>query len=281
MYPKNAASPLQVAIGPVVQISDGAVQTSGCTVRILPFGGAEGNGGGTTAYSTDGIVLYTPTQAETNYASFVLIAKKTGCIPASATVVTTDSATAGRVNVSHVAGTAQTGRDIGASVLLSSGNGTGQIELSSGKVLLQATQTGVTIPTVTTLTNAPSDSPGVTTLLSRIVGTLATGTHNPQTGDSYAIVNNGTYGLSALKTLIDAITAYFTANRTEPGQGAPAASTTFLAKIDYLYKSFRNKKTQTSSQWSLYNDAGDTVDQKASVSDNGTTTTKDEIVTGP
>lgn len=72
------------------------------------------------------------------------------------------------VNTSHVGGTSQTGRDIGASVLLSSGTGTGQISLSSGAVLLQPTQSGVTIPTVTTLTNAPSDSSGVTTLLSRL-----------------------------------------------------------------------------------------------------------------
>jgi hypothetical protein len=47
------------------------------------------------AYSTDGVVVYTPTQAETNYTSFVLIAKKTGCIPADKTVVTSASATAG------------------------------------------------------------------------------------------------------------------------------------------------------------------------------------------
>jgi|JI10StandDraft_1071094.scaffolds.fasta_scaffold256248_3 hypothetical protein len=67
-------------------------------------------------------------------------------------------------------GAAQTARDIGASVLLSSGTGTGQLSLSSGAVLLQATQTGVTIPTVTTLTNAPSDSSGVTTLLGKFTG---------------------------------------------------------------------------------------------------------------
>jgi hypothetical protein len=46
--------------------------------------------------------------------------------------------------------------------------------------------TAGTITTVTTLTNAPSDSSGVTTLLGRVVGTLAAGTHNPQSGDSYA-----------------------------------------------------------------------------------------------
>lgn len=44
-------------------------------------------------------------------------------------------------------------------------------------VTLAATQTGVTIPTVTTLTG-----------------------HTPQTGDSYAIVNSATFGNSALKT---------------------------------------------------------------------------------
>ena len=99
MYPRNAASPEPIAIGPVVQISDGAVQSSGVTVRIKPVGVSETDGGGTTAYSTDGVVLYTPTQGETNYTSFVLIAKKTGCIPASVTVVTTASATAGYAGV--------------------------------------------------------------------------------------------------------------------------------------------------------------------------------------
>jgi hypothetical protein len=95
MYPRNAASPERISIGAVVQISDGAVQTAGVTVRILPFGGSEADGVGTVAYSTDGVVLYTPTQGETNYTSFVLIAKKTGCIPASVTVVTSASAVAG------------------------------------------------------------------------------------------------------------------------------------------------------------------------------------------
>lgn len=82
-----------------MQISDGAVQTAGVTVRVKPIGVAEADGGGTTAYSTDGVVLYTPTQAETNYTSFVLIAKKTGCIPASVTVVTSARSVTGEVQV--------------------------------------------------------------------------------------------------------------------------------------------------------------------------------------
>jgi hypothetical protein len=99
MYPRNAASPERISIGPVIQISDGAVQTAGVTVRILPFGGTEADGVGTVAYSTDGVAVYTPTQGETNYTSFVLIAKKTGCIPADKTVVTSESTVSGRVYV--------------------------------------------------------------------------------------------------------------------------------------------------------------------------------------
>jgi len=45
------------------------------------------------------------------------------------------------VNTTQVGGTSQTGRDLGASVLLSSGTGTGQVSLSSGKVSLAAAQT--------------------------------------------------------------------------------------------------------------------------------------------
>lgn len=44
---------------------------------------------------------------------------------------------------------------------------------ASGKLILQATQTGVTIPTVTTLTNAPSDSSGVTALVALWTATRA------------------------------------------------------------------------------------------------------------
>lgn len=45
-------------------------------------------------------------------------------------------------NTTKVSGTAQTGRDLGASVLLSSGTGTGQVLLSSGKVSIVASDIG-------------------------------------------------------------------------------------------------------------------------------------------
>ncbi|RWI60256.1 MAG: hypothetical protein EOQ93_03065 [Mesorhizobium sp.] len=46
----------------------------------------------------------------------------------------------GRVDVSAIQGTAQTARDIGASVLLSSGTGTGQVSLAAGVVASNTTQ---------------------------------------------------------------------------------------------------------------------------------------------
>jgi hypothetical protein len=45
------------------------------------------------------------------------------------------------------------------------------------------------------------------TLLSRIVGTLASGTHSPQSGDAYAIVNHATYGNSAIHSDLAAVQA--------------------------------------------------------------------------
>ena len=173
--------------------------------------------------------------------------------------------TSGRVDVLKINGTSQTARDLGASVLLSNGTGTGQISLSSGAVLLQATQTGVTIPTVTNLTNAPGAGDFTSTMKTSLNAATPASVQNipvnadtyvnvhvkasdnidfgalqktspnaatpasvqnisAQTGDSYArlgapagasisadiaanktLLTNGTYGLSALETLIAAL----------------------------------------------------------------------------
>lgn len=73
-----------------------------------------------------------------------------------------------RVNTTYLGGTLQTGRDIGASVLLSSGTGTGQVKLSSGYVApnwgdvgnqtTSVNLTGTTILNATTTTTAASAS---------------------------------------------------------------------------------------------------------------------------
>lgn len=67
----------------------------------------------------------------------------------------------------------------------------------------------------------------------------------------------------------------------EPGQENPPATTTLIKKIGYLYKAWRNKSTQTSTEYKLYADDTTTVDQKATASDDGTTFTRGEAATGP
>jgi hypothetical protein len=68
---------------------------------------------------------------------------------------------------------------------------------------------------------------------------------------------------------------------TEPGQGTPAATLSLAAKINYLFKGWRNRSTQTNTQFNLFNDDATTVDQKASFADDGTTADRGEITTGP
>jgi hypothetical protein len=66
----------------------------------------------------------------------------------------------------------------------------------------------------------------------------------------------------------------------EPGQGNPAATATLVQKIGYPYKAWRNRHTQTATEYALYADDAVTKDQEAAVSDDGTTFTRGEIGTG-
>lgn len=105
-------------------------------------------------------------------------------------------------------------------------------------------------------------------------------------------LDNATDGLGALKAAIDAVPnaseinaevvdALATDTYGEPGQGSPAATTSLAAKINYLYKSWRNKKDNDGSTTQLYDDAGTTVDQKQATSEAGGTVTKAEWISGP
>lgn len=92
-----------------------------------------------------------------------------------------------------------------------------------------------------------------------------------------AALNN----LSAAQVNAEVVDALATDTYAEPGQGAPSATTTLALKIAYMYKFARNKVTQTATELSVYDDAGTTVDQKSTVSDDATTYTRGEIGTGP
>lgn len=94
-----------------------------------------------------------------------------------------------------------------------------------------------------------------------------------------------TLAVSDVATDTEVATAVMSALNTdtfaEPAQGAPPATTTLVQKIGYLYKNWRNRKTQTATTFNLFNDDATTVDHKATVADDGTTASKTEIVSGP
>ncbi len=116
MYPRNATTPPRIAVGPVIAISDGSLQTTGVSVVVRPEGGPETAGAGTLEVSTTtGVWYYTPVQSETNYVSFTVTVYKANCIPSSVTIVTTESAVAGPVKVDTLS--AQAKADVNAEVV--------------------------------------------------------------------------------------------------------------------------------------------------------------------
>lgn len=103
------------------------------------------------ATNAKGYYLFDLTQAETNADTLLFSAKSATAniivVAAPATVFTTPANfgaqsidSNGRVDVIKVAGTTQTARDLGTSVLLSSGTGTGQLDFTSGVVKTNVTQ---------------------------------------------------------------------------------------------------------------------------------------------
>lgn len=143
----------------LVSKTDGSAITSGTTtVYVTGDAGTQAVGSvgsGACTHEGQGFWTYAPAQGETNYTHVAFTFVNTNAVNATVQVYPTAYDASGRVDVGAIGGTAQTARDLGASVLLSSGTGTGQISLSSGLVTLAGvTHTGAVIPTVTTTTTA-------------------------------------------------------------------------------------------------------------------------------
>jgi len=148
-----------------------------------------------------------------------------------------------------------------------------------------------------TAINLPNQTMDITGNLSGSVGSVTgavgsvTGAVGSVTGAVGSVAGNvdgnvtGSVGSLAAQAKADVNaevdTALVTTTYAEPGQGAPAATASLKDKIGYLYKAWRNLTEQTSTTLSLYDDAGTTVDQKATHSDDLTTYTKGEVGTGP
>ncbi len=100
----------------------------------------------------------------------------------------------------------------------------------------------------------------------------ATGAHT-LTNITVPTVTVTTNAQTDLDTLTDAA--------GEPAQGAPPASAAMVDKIAWIYKFLRNKITTTTTQVSVFNDAGAVVDHKSTISDAAGTATRGEFGTGP
>ena len=83
-----------------------------------------------------------------------------------------------------------------------------------------------------------------------------------------------------LDLLLDALITEIDTATSEPSQGAPGVSEKRGLKIDYLYKAWRNKCTQTATTYSLYADNGSTIDQDSTLSSVGGTFTSGVKGTG-
>jgi hypothetical protein len=154
--------------------------------------------------------------------------------------------------------------------------------------------TGTTISTAQVAASVTGNVSGnVTGSVGSVVGAVGsvTGAVGSVTGAVGSVTGNvsgnvtGSVGSLAAQAKADVKTEVVNAltvdTYTEPGQGAPGVNVSLKDKIGFLYKFLRNKVTQTSTTLSVFADDTVTVDQKAPVSDDGTTYTRSEITTGP
>jgi len=131
--------------------------------------------------------------------------------------------------------------------------------------------------------NLPNQTMDIT---GNITGNLS-GSVGSVTGAVGSVAGNvdGSVGSLAAQAKADVnaevVDALATDTYAEPGQATPGATTTLAVKLGYLYKAWRNKSTQTATEYNLFNDDATTVGQKATVSDDATTATKGEVATGP
>jgi hypothetical protein len=140
--------------------------------------------------------------------------------------------------------------------------------------------------------NIPAD---IDTLLARLTALRAgyldnLNGHTPQTGDSFARIGAAGAGLTGLggmsagmKTEVndEVLDVLNVDTFAQPGQEAPAATTTLVKMLSYWYKHWRNKSDDDGSFIQHYADDATTVDHKRTVSDDGATYTHGEVVSGP
>ena len=310
---KNVAS--QKVGAQLVSASDGSAFTGAVTVAVTVDAGTQATGSvgsGACAHEGGGYHTYSPAQAETNGDLIAFTFSGTGAIPVTVQVYTLPATgilaptTAGRtLDVSAGGEAGVDWANVGSPTTSLNLSGTTiaitqKVDLETIKTQTVTCAGGVTVPaatlasttnitagtitTATNLTNAPSAGDFTATMKTSIGTAVAASAVASVTGNVGGNVTGSIGSLAAQAKLdvnAEVLDVLNTDTFAEPGQEAPGATISLVKKIGYLYKAWRNKKTQTSSAYNLLADDATTVDQKATVSDDGTTTTVGEVASGP
>ena len=130
-----------------------------------------------------------------------------------------------------------------------------------------------------TAINLPNQTMDITGNLSGSVGSL-TG-HTNQTGDNFARLGAPAgASVSADIAAVPTVNEIWAKAMTDLATGAPSATASVLTAINYLYETWRNKTTTTATLVTIKKDDGSTDLTKSTISDDATTFTKGEFVSG-
>ena len=242
IYLKYNTASQEIPLGYFVDSTDGNTEETGLTIantdiKLWKNGAttlANKNSGGATHIS-NGLYYAVLDATDTNTVGpMVVFVHVSGALPVRVECVVLpalvfDSLIAGsdnlQVDAVQVSGTSQTARDLGASVLLSPGTGTGQISLSSGAVTVGTNndKTGYTASTVsdktgyslTATTGLGNQTANITGNLSGSVGSV-TGAVGSVTGNVGGNVTGSVGSVTAGVTV--------TTNNDKTGYGLSAAA---------------------------------------------------------
>jgi hypothetical protein len=231
------------------------------------------------ATNAKGYYLFDITQTETN-ADLVLVTAKSSTAnivvigapsavfttPANFTAASIDSN--GRVDVIKVAGTTQTARDLGASVLISSGSGVGQLDVTSGVVKANTTQLAGQTVTAGAGVTFPASVASPTNITAATGITVAT--NSDKTGYSIASggIISGAHAAAELNAIADAHLDRNMATGTDSGTNSTAVRTPRQA-----LRQSRNKVTIAAGTMTTFKEDDATTSHTAAV----TTTAGDPI----
>ena len=118
-------------------------------------------------------------------------------------------------------------------------------------------------------------------IFNNVFGVITGSDVNDNGTDTVSINNEQWSTLTAAQVNAEVVDALATDTYAEPGQGAPGATISLAAKLNYLYKWTRNQKDNDGSTTQFYADNASTVDQKQTTSEAAGTVTKGEIASGP